>query len=164
MFKFISFYLLWLFAFFLLIDLPFFINTLNLESIHTQSTIKFSSYLIDFIGLKVDRVDGIDIYIGNHILKVVFGCNGLEAIILYFCAILAFPNRERVQKYNWFFWGYLFLFTVNIVRITFLAFVITEYSEYFELMHTYVTQGIMIFIAFALFIYYLKNLNPKRDN
>jgi hypothetical protein len=30
-------------------------------------------------------------------------------------------------------------------------------------MHTYITQGVMIFIAFFIFIIYIKSLNKKEE-
>lgn len=161
--KFLALYLLYLFGFFLLIDLEYLKELLRVEAIHTNSTILFSTYLIEAIGIEVIKVEGINIYLPSAILQVLFGCNGLEAIILYFAGILAYPDNSLERKANWFFWGYLALFSINIFRIALLAYIVEFHREHFEIFHTYITQGIMIFIAFGIFLGYL-NSQKRGEN
>jgi len=151
-------YLLSLALFFILIDFQIIRDIVDFQKIHTDSTIFFSTILMKLVGISVMGVEGIDIILENARLRVLFGCNGLEAILLYFAGVIAFRDSDIINKLNWFFWGYLTLFFINIVRITFLAYIVENAQDYFELMHTYITQSIMIFIALMIFIQYVKNL------
>lgn len=119
----------------------------------------FVSPLIDLIGIE-HHIKGIMIYLPNNTLAVKFGCNGLEAIMILFAGIFAYPGVVWKQRLLWILGGYVLLSFINNIRIAFLAYVIEMHNSWFDLMHTYVTESIMIFLAFLIFLAYVSKHKP----
>jgi exosortase H (IPTLxxWG-CTERM-specific) len=87
-------------------------------------------------------------------VQIVRGCDAIEAIALYICAVLAFP-LPFLKKLPGMIIGALFLLVVNLVRIVSL-FLIGVYSpEIFTLTHLDVWQALFIFFAVLLWILWL---------
>lgn len=154
--RFLLFYLLWIGVFFLLLDAPFVERHFDFERLHVELTMFFGSGLIDLVGIP-NTPEGIFLLLPHHTLAIVFGCNGLESIIIFLSGILAYPGVRWKTRLLWMGMGYGVLFVINIFRIALLAVVIEEYNPWFDLMHTYVTQSVMIFLAFLLFIVYVQS-------
>jgi exosortase/archaeosortase family protein len=87
-------------------------------------------------------------------LQVLFGCNGLEAVMIYAIAILAFPAPWK-KKLLGIIGGFVVLQIINIVRIVGLAYAAAHYRSLFKILHIYVAQGVMIAIALGVFFLYL---------
>ena len=87
-------------------------------------------------------------------LQVLFGCNGLEAVMIYAIAILAFPAPWK-KKMLGIVGGVVILQIINIVRIVGLAYAAVNYRSLFKILHIYVAQGVMIAIALGIFFLYL---------
>ncbi|NPA64510.1 MAG: hypothetical protein GXO16_06010 [Epsilonproteobacteria bacterium] len=58
--------------------------------------------------------------------------------------------------------GVILLELINLARITLLAWVIERYPRQFDLMHDYITQSIMIVLAFLLFLLYLQRIEGAK--
>jgi exosortase/archaeosortase family protein len=114
------------------------------------------TFFINSIGINAIYI-GIDIFLPTSTLKVLFGCNGLEAILIFTAGILAF-KADLKYKLKYLLQGILFISTVNIFRLVILAYVLEVHSNYFSLMHDYVTQHIMIFLAILLFLIFTSNV------
>jgi exosortase/archaeosortase family protein len=84
-------------------------------------------------------------------LDIRFGCNGLEAMLIYSIALLAFP-APWIKRVTGILAGFVIMQALNIVRIIALAFVRVHYPGFFELFHIYIAQGILIAVALVLFI------------
>lgn len=84
-------------------------------------------------------------------LDVRFGCNGLEAVLIYSVALLAFP-APWIKRVIGILAGFVIMQALNIVRIIALALVRVHYPGFFELFHIYIAQGILIAVALVLFI------------
>ena len=87
-------------------------------------------------------------------LDVLFGCNGLEAVMIYSIAILAFPAAWK-KKLIGIIVGFIIIQVINIIRIVGLAYAAVNYREVFKILHIYIAQGLMIAIALGTFFIYL---------
>ena len=87
-------------------------------------------------------------------LDVQFGCNGLEAVLIYCVAVLTFPAswKNRVLGIAL---GFLVIQVLNLIRIVALAYAGVYHKDLFNLVHLYVAQGVMIAVALGTFILYL---------
>jgi exosortase/archaeosortase family protein len=94
-------------------------------------------------------------------LTVLFGCNGLEAVMIYSIAILAFPAPWK-KKLIGIAGGLLIIQVINILRIVGLAYAAVNHKELFKILHIYVAQGIMIAIALGIFLVYLNNATTEK--
>ncbi|MBF0605944.1 MAG: archaeosortase/exosortase family protein [Candidatus Magnetobacterium sp. LHC-1] len=87
-------------------------------------------------------------------LDVRFGCNGLEAVILYVIAIIVFPAPWRL-KLQGAVVGFVLLQFFNIIRIAALAYTGVYHRDFFDLIHVYLAQVVMIAIVLGMLIVYL---------
>ena len=87
-------------------------------------------------------------------VQIVRGCDAVEAIALFVCAVLAFP-LPFLKKLPGMIAGALLLSILNLVRIVSL-FLIGVYSpRIFALTHLDVWQALFIFFAVLLWILWL---------
>ncbi|MHC4440576.1 MAG: exosortase H [Planctomycetota bacterium] len=99
-------------------------------------------------------VTGVSIYSPKFSVKIIRGCDAVEAIALYVCAVLAFP-LPFLKRLPGMIAGALLLSALNLVRVVSL-FLIGVYSRrIFDLMHIDVWQAIFIFFAVVLWILWL---------
>ena len=97
----------------------------------------------------------------QHGIQVVKGCNGMEAVIILFAAVFAFPATFK-QKLAGFFAGFLAIHALNVVRIISL-FYIAKYSHtWFEWFHLYVWQMLIILDALVVWLLWLRWINKGR--
>ena len=106
-----------------------------------------------------DRVSGQGI-------QVVAGCNGMEAVIILFAAVFAFPATFR-QKIIGFVAGFFAIHLLNIVRIISLYYLARYSMTWFEWFHLYVWQMLIILDALVVWLLWLRWINkskPKRNS
>ena len=152
--RFLLLYLVYMLIAFLLVDYEPVRNTLMLDAYYTGAVTKLSAWLIDAIGIPVNA-KGALLYLNHAVMEVKFGCNGLEAILLYVAAVLAYPASAKLRLLG-IILGSTLLQLLNIIRIGVLAWVLEYHEKQFALMHEYVTQSIMIALAFIVFLFYLQ--------
>ncbi|MBF0488595.1 MAG: archaeosortase/exosortase family protein [Nitrospirae bacterium] len=87
-------------------------------------------------------------------MSVKFGCNGIEAMLIYASAVAAFPASWE-RKLLGISAGIVLIHIGNILRLTILGFVGVYYPKLFEYFHIYVLQGMMIAFALVIFFTYL---------
>lgn len=152
--RFLLLYLLYMIAAFVLVDYEPVRDALMLDAYYTGAVTQLSAWLIDAIGIHV-QAKGALLYLNHAVMEVKFGCNGLEAILLYVAAVLAYPASGKLRLLG-IVAGSALLQVLNILRIGVLAWVLEYHQPQFALMHEYVTQSIMIALAFIVFLFYLQ--------
>jgi len=119
-----------------------------------------SGSLLATLGLDT-TVTGVSIYSPKFSVNIVRGCDAVEAIALYVCAVLAFP-LPFLKRLPGMIAGALLLSVLNLVRVVSL-FLIGVYSRrIFDLMHIDVWQAIFIFLAVLLWILWLLWATPSQ--
>jgi exosortase H (IPTLxxWG-CTERM-specific) len=92
---------------------------------------------------------------GASAIKISDECLGADAMLILFSAIIVYPSRIKDQ-----FLGLLVGLTlfqaVNIARIISLYYVNKFHHEYFELLHDYVWQGVVILIVAGYYWLWLR--------
>lgn len=99
-------------------------------------------------------------------IQVVAGCNGMEAVIILFAAVFAFPATFR-QKVLGFVAGFFAIHSLNIVRIISLYYLAKYSMTWFEWFHLYVWQMLIILDALVVWLLWLRWINkgkPKRNS
>lgn len=152
--RFLLLYIVYMIIAFLLVDYAPVRNVLMLDAYYTGAVVQVSAWLIDLIGITV-HARGALLHLEHAVMEVKFGCNGLEAILLYVAAVLAYPAKWKTRLLG-IVAGSTLLQVLNIIRIGVLAWVLENEREHFALMHEYVTQSIMIALAFIIFLIYLQ--------
>ncbi len=158
--KFVLIYTLYLAIAFFLIDYEPMRKLLHIESFYNDLIASISAWFISLLHIPVNaHHDTLQLPHANMIIK--FGCNGLEAVLIYLAGVLAYPATWR-QKLIYGLLGTIALEIINILRIALLAWVIEHYPKQFDLMHNYITQSIMIVLAFLLFLLYLQRVSGEK--
>ena len=145
---------------FMLIEYESMKNFLQLDFFYTGTVVWLSTHLIELIGINIAS-SGAFLHLDSAVMEVKFGCNGLEAILLYCAAVLAFPASWKTKILGVLI-GSTLLQLFNLFRIALLAWVLEYHRDIFDVMHEYITQSIMIVIAFVIFLIYLQYVNDEK--
>jgi len=120
---------------------------------HLHLIAKVSGHLLSLLGQNI-TVTGSSIHSPRLTANIIRGCDAVEAIALYVCAVLAFP-LPFLKKLTGIIAGTLVLLILNLIRIVSL-FLIGSYStRIFDLMHIDIWQALFIFFAVLLWILWL---------
>jgi exosortase H (IPTLxxWG-CTERM-specific) len=94
-------------------------------------------------------------------VRIAAGCNGVEAVIVLFAAIFAFPSKLKHKLYG-FFIGFFAIQILNIVRIISLFYLLQWDKNWFDWFHLYLWQALIILDALIVWLIWLRYL-PKND-
>lgn len=158
MLRFSLFYLLNMLILFLLFTYQ---KQIDLQMMYTDMINPVVTFFINIIGIEAMH-SGINIILPTNVLKVIFGCNGLEAILIFVAGVLAFSAGLR-YKLKYILQGIILISAINIFRLVILAYVLEVHGNYFNLMHDYVTQHMMIFLAILLFLIFTSNVKSMKE-
>jgi len=92
-------------------------------------------------------------------VRIERGCNGVEALIILFAAIFAFPAPFR-SKLIGFAIGFVAIQALNLVRIISLFYLGQWNQVAFEWFHLYLWQALIILDALVVWLVWLRTL-PK---
>jgi len=128
-------------------------NLVDLNGLYSGSVVFLTGKVLNFFGIP-SICRGSIIQLPSIALDVKFGCSGLEAVMIYCIAVVAFPSpwKERIIG---IVLGFVVIQAVNIIRIAGLAYAGIHYKQLFDYIHIYVAQGIMIAVSLGIFFIYL---------
>lgn len=114
---------------------------------------------ISLIRLFDDNVMSYGVIIYNSVnqfaVSIEAGCNGIEASIILFSAIVTFPRSWRSRLVGVVL-GLLSLHAVNIIRIISLFYLGQWNTTAFEWAHLYLWQALIMLDVFVVFLLWLK--------
>lgn len=146
-------YIILMGAFFFLIGFTPLQRIIDINGGYTKGVVVVTSGVLDILNIP-SSYHGSLIQLPSISLDVKFGCNGLEAVMIYSVAVIAFPAAWR-KRIIGIISGFIVIQVLNIIRIAGLAYSGVYFKRLFELMHIYVAQGIMIAVALGIFLIYL---------
>jgi len=79
------------------------------------------------------------------------GCNGLEAILVFVCGVVAFPAPWR-RKLTGILLGFLAIQVFNVVRVVSLFYVGALRPQWFSVSHVFVWQSLVILFGVVLWL------------
>lgn len=85
------------------------------------------------------------------------GCNGIETILIFSAALLAFPAPWKAKLLG-LLCGFALIQLVNLVRIVSLFFIGIHFPRLFEEWHLVVWQGIVVLFGVGLFLLWADRL------
>jgi exosortase H (IPTLxxWG-CTERM-specific) len=159
-------YLILMGAFFILIGFDPILKLLDINGLYTHAIVALTTCILSVLGI-ASTCQGSIINLFSISLDIKFGCNGLEAVMIYSIAVIAFPASWK-KKLIGIAAGFVVIQIVNILRIVGLAFSGIHARNFFEYIHTYIAQGMMIAISLGIFFVYLNyakstgNVAPKQ--
>jgi len=101
-------------------------------------------------------VEGSLIRSGNFRVRVIEGCTGTEGMLLLVAAIWAFKMSVR-KKILGSLVGCFIVYLSNLIRIVVLYYCLKYRPDIFEMVHIYIGQILLIFIALLFFILWTGN-------
>jgi len=140
-------------SFFLLIGLKPVQNVIDLNGLYTKGVVILTSKILEVLTIP-STYQGSVIKLPSTLLDVRFGCNGLEAVMIYSVAVIAFPASWK-DKLMGILGGFLVIQVINILRISSLAYSAIHFKDLFEYIHIYIAQGMMIAVSLGVFFIYL---------
>lgn len=151
--KFIITYVVLMGLFMTLIGLAPIKKVMDINGLYTHMIIYFSELFLKPFGV-VQGISGSVINVKGMAMDVRFGCNGLEAFLIYMVGVLSFPAGLQ-KKIVGVVGGFLVLQILNVLRIGLLGLSGVYFAKYFKFIHIYVAQGMMIAIALVIFLVWL---------
>ena len=132
------------------------------DVIHYYGIGLLCSSLIHFIA-PLEQVSAVHNHLQSPLadLVIVRGCDGAGVLFLVMAAILAFPASLK-QKLIGLLLGVAFMYTLNLVRIIGLYFVVAYHNDWFLLVHTYLAPTLFIIVACLFFAWWA--LGSVREN
>lgn len=117
---------------------------------------KISIFIIRFFDTDA-MAHGVIIYnvVNQFAVSIEAGCNGIEASIILFSAIMTFPRSWKARLLGVVI-GLLALHSVNIVRIISLFYLGQWNMTVFEWAHLYVWQALIMLDVFIVFLLWLR--------
>jgi len=94
-------------------------------------------------------------------VRIERGCNGVEALIILFAAIFAFPAPLK-NKLAGFAVGFVAIQALNLVRIISLFYLGQWNQTAFEWFHLYLWQALIILDALVVWLVWLRTLPQAR--
>ncbi|MHC4168035.1 MAG: archaeosortase/exosortase family protein [Planctomycetota bacterium] len=121
--------------------------------LHHHLIARISGYALAILGWDITVTDN-SIHSPGFSANIVRGCDAVEAIALYVCAVLAFP-LPFLKKLIGLTVGALLLLVLNLVRVISLCLIGAYSRRMFDVMHIDVWQAVFIFFAVSLWILWL---------
>jgi len=151
--KFAITYLILMGFFFFFIGFTPLQKIIDINGLYTQGVVATTAKLLGMLSIPCTHQGSI-IQLPSISLDVKFGCNGLEAVMIYSVAVIAFPStwRKRLLGIGG---GFVVIQAVNILRIAALGYSGVHFKSLFEYLHIYVAQGMMIAVSLGVFFLYL---------
>ncbi len=120
-----------------------------------------SGAILSLVGYPV-KVIGDSITSEGIAINIKNGCDGIEALAIFWVGILIFPTIWK-DKVSALVFGTLFLVILNIIRIVSLYWFRINIPSLFELMHVSVWQVLFIALTIACLLYWIGWTNKKNQ-
>ncbi|MEE4292478.1 MAG: exosortase H [Xanthomonadales bacterium] len=136
-----------------------------LQPVETHVILPFTSAVADVSAWIVQFFDDNVMAVSNVIrdrttgfgVRIERGCNGVEALIILFAAIFAFPAPLK-NKIIGFVIGFIAIQGLNLVRIVSLFYMGQWNQVAFEWFHLYLWQALIIMDALVVWLIWLRTL------
>lgn len=100
--------------------------------------------------------------LGGGGIRIVAGCNGVEAVLILVSAVLAFPAPWK-HKLAGILLGFVAIQALNLVRIISLYYLQRWNTVWFEWFHLYLWQALIILDALVFWLIWLRCLPRDGD-
>jgi len=136
-----------------------------LQTVEIHVILPFTSFIADISVWLIQLFDDNVMAISNVIrdkttgfgVRIERGCNGVEALIILFAAIFAFPAPFK-SKIIGFVIGFFAIQGLNLVRIISLFYLGQWNQVAFEWFHLYLWQALIILDALVVWLIWLRTL------
>ena len=128
----------------------------------TAGIAKVSGLTLKALGQDI-RMDGTRILSKRFSVNIKNGCNGVEAMLIFFAAVLAFPS-PWASRLKGLALGFVVIQVLNLIRVVALYLTGAYMPKLFDTSHTVVWQGIVILLSLVLWIYWASRFAGGRSS
>ena len=128
----------------------------------TAGIARVSGATLDLLGQDV-RMQGTVIRGSRFAVNIRNGCNGVEAMLIFLAAVLAFPAPWKARLLGLAI-GVVAIQAVNLVRVVALFLTGAYFPSWFDASHTVVWQTIVILFSVLLWILWANRLGAPRES
>lgn len=118
-----------------------------------------SAGALDLLGQEV-KLEGTGIRNARFAVNIRNGCNGVETMVIFLSAVLAFPATWSLRAKGLLL-GVLAIQAINLVRVVALFLTGAYYPAFFDSSHTVVWQSIVIACGVGLWILWASRVGPR---
>lgn len=120
----------------------------------TASIARASGFSLEMIGQEISR-EGTILRSPSFAVNIENGCNGVEAMVIFLAAVLAFPAPWGARLAGLGL-GIVVIQGINLVRVVALFLTGAYFPAWFDSSHTVIWQGIVILGAVLLWIFWAR--------
>ncbi len=150
-------FLLALMSFYILWATPFFQD--NVIKNVAIAYAKTSSIILNILGYSVHSLGDV-VSNKSFSISIQNGCDGVEGLAIYLCALLIYPTSWS-NKLKGIFFGVCFLVLLNLLRIVSLFLIGIHIPSIFDLMHESVWQVLFIMMSILALLIFINTSNKK---
>ena len=133
---------------------------ISLSAVNDHVVVPFTAGIAKVSGVVLDVLPGQDITMEGTVIRssrfavnIKNGCNGVETMIIFLAAVLAFPAPWKAKAIGLGI-GILAIQGVNLVRVVALFLTGAYFPSFFDSSHTVVWQTIVILAGVLLWIFW----------
>ncbi|HEX6903695.1 MAG TPA: exosortase H [Thermoanaerobaculia bacterium] len=127
----------------------------------TAGVARASGAALDLLGQNV-RMDGTIIRSSRFAVNIRNGCNGVEAMLIFLAAVLAFPAPWKARLAGLAL-GFVAIQAVNLVRVVALFLTGAYFPKLFDTSHTVIWQTVVILFGVLLWIFWANRFTARRE-
>ena len=120
-----------------------------------------SAALLDLLGQDV-TIEGTVIRSPRFAVNIRNGCNGVETLIIFWAAVVAFPAGVRA-KLAGLLLGTVAIQAINLIRVAALFLTGAYFPDFFDSSHTVVWQTIVILCGVVLWLLWANRFAARRS-
>jgi len=125
-------------------------------------TAKCTSFVLNLFGIEATTHAHM-VFLDNFSFEVVYECVGIFPIIIFASFVLAYPTKLR-NKLIGIAIGVPFIYLFNIFRLIVMALVGNTHPQYFDFLHEYLWQVVVILVIVMLWILWMtKVVKSERE-
>jgi exosortase H (IPTLxxWG-CTERM-specific) len=127
----------------------------------TAGVARVSGAALDLLGQDV-RMNGTVIQSPRFAVNIRNGCNGVEAMLIFLAAVLAFPASWKARLAGLAL-GFVAIQAVNLVRVVALFLTGAYFPKLFDTSHTVIWQTVVILFGVLLWIFWANRFTAPRE-
>ena len=127
----------------------------------TAGVARASAAFLNLLGQEVNQ-HGSQLSSRRFAVNVLNGCNGVETLVIFWSAVLAFPGATWRARLAGLALGSLAIQAINLVRVAALFLTGAYLPQFFASSHTVVWQTIVVLCGVLLWIFWAIRFVPRQ--
>ena len=136
------------------------ILTLSVDAINATLAVvmaRLSNLVLQLLGAGT-TVEGVIVRSSRFAVQVVAGCTGLQTMVIFTAAVLAYPSRIT-QKLRGILVGVSIIFFLNLIRVVSLFYIGMLAPQYFEMAHLLIWQYLIVASTAIVLLAWVRQVN-----